>query len=104
MRVSRPAHSRSPRTNFWTLPVEVFGSGPNSIASGHLWRASRWLRHRMGVEYDRIPPVIFYLPTGPLSNRVLLTKADPQEVPASDLIRASQKIVQVIAHREEAAS
>ena len=35
-RVSRPVHSRSRRANFWTLPVEVFGSGPNSIASGHL--------------------------------------------------------------------
>jgi hypothetical protein len=33
---SCPAHSRSRRTNFWTLPVDVFGSGPNSIASGHL--------------------------------------------------------------------
>jgi cyclopropane-fatty-acyl-phospholipid synthase len=35
-RVSRAADSRSRRANFWTLPVEVFGSGPNSIASGHL--------------------------------------------------------------------
>jgi hypothetical protein len=35
-RVSRPPHSRSRRANFWTLPVEVLGSGPNSIASGHL--------------------------------------------------------------------
>ena len=36
MRLSRSAHSRSRRTNFWILPVEVFGSGPNSIESGHL--------------------------------------------------------------------
>jgi len=36
IRVSRPPHSLSRSTNFWTLPVEVFGSGPNSIASGHL--------------------------------------------------------------------
>ena len=58
----------------------------------------------MGLGNDGVRPVILYLPTGPLSNRVLLTKADPQEVPASDLIRASQEIVQVITHREEAAS
>ena len=31
-----PAHSRSRSTNFCTLPVDVFGSGPNSMASGHL--------------------------------------------------------------------
>ena len=36
IRVSRPPHSLCRSTNFWTLPVEVFGSGPNSIASGHL--------------------------------------------------------------------
>ncbi len=36
IRLSCPAHSRSRSTNFWILPVEVFGSGPNSIASGHL--------------------------------------------------------------------
>ena len=36
IRLSWPAHSRSRSTNFWILPVEVFGSGPNSIASGHL--------------------------------------------------------------------
>ena len=35
-RVSRAAHSRSRRANFCTLPVEVFGSGPNSMTSGHL--------------------------------------------------------------------
>src|SRR5262249_1836249 len=29
-------HSRLRSTNFWILPVEVFGSGPNSIVSGHL--------------------------------------------------------------------
>jgi hypothetical protein len=28
--LSWPAHSRSRSTNFWILPVEVFGSGPNS--------------------------------------------------------------------------
>ena len=36
IRLSWPAHSRSRSTNFWTLPVEVFGSGPSSTASGHL--------------------------------------------------------------------
>ena len=36
IRVSCPAHSFSRSTNFCTLPVEVFGSGPNSTASGHL--------------------------------------------------------------------
>jgi hypothetical protein len=36
IRLSWSAHSRSRSTNFWILPVEVFGSGPNSIASGHL--------------------------------------------------------------------
>ena len=41
MRFSRPAHSRSRSTNFWTLPVEVFGSSPNSTASGHLKCAMR---------------------------------------------------------------
>ena len=30
------AHSRWRSTNFWVLPVDVFGSGPNSIESGHL--------------------------------------------------------------------
>jgi Protein of unknown function (DUF664) len=34
--VSWLAHSRWRSTNFWVLPVEVFGSGPNSTASGHL--------------------------------------------------------------------
>jgi len=34
--VSWSAHSRWRSTNFWVLPVDVFGSGPNSIASGHL--------------------------------------------------------------------
>jgi hypothetical protein len=36
IRLSWPAHSRSRRMNFWIFPVEVFGSGPNAIASGHL--------------------------------------------------------------------
>ena len=36
IRFSCPAHSRSRSTNFWTLPVDVFGNGPNSISSGHL--------------------------------------------------------------------
>ena len=36
MRFSCPDHSRSRSTNFCTLPVEVFGSAQNSIASGHL--------------------------------------------------------------------
>ena len=36
MRASRSPHSRSRRTYFCTLPVEVFGSGPNSTASGAL--------------------------------------------------------------------
>src|SRR5215208_6544406 len=40
-RFSRPRHSRSRRTYFCTLPVEVFGSGPNSTASGALKWASR---------------------------------------------------------------
>ena len=31
-----PAHSRSRSTNFWILPVEVFGRSPNSIAFGTL--------------------------------------------------------------------
>jgi urease accessory protein UreF len=34
MRFSRPFHSRSRRTNFCTLPVEVFGRSPNSIFLG----------------------------------------------------------------------
>ena len=34
--VSWSAHSRWRSTNFWVLPVDVFGSGPNSIESGHL--------------------------------------------------------------------
>jgi hypothetical protein len=34
IRLSWPAHSRSRRTNFWILPVEVLGSAPNSIATG----------------------------------------------------------------------
>jgi transposase len=36
IRLSQPAHSRSRSTNFWILPVDVLGSGPNSIVSGHL--------------------------------------------------------------------
>lgn len=35
-RVSWSAHSRWRSTNFWVLPVDVFGSGANSIESGHL--------------------------------------------------------------------
>jgi hypothetical protein len=35
IRWSCPAHSRPRSLNFWTLPVEVFGSGPNSMVSGH---------------------------------------------------------------------
>jgi monoterpene epsilon-lactone hydrolase len=35
-RVSWAAHSCWRSTNFWVLPVDVFGSGPNSIESGHL--------------------------------------------------------------------
>ena len=34
--LSWPAHSRWRRTNFWILPVDVLGSGPKVIASGHL--------------------------------------------------------------------
>jgi cytochrome P450 len=33
---SRPAHSCSRRTNFWTFPVPVRGSSQNSTAAGHL--------------------------------------------------------------------
>ena len=36
IRFSCPPHSRSRSTNFCTLPVEVFGNGANSMASGHL--------------------------------------------------------------------
>ena len=36
IRLSCSAHWRSRRTNFCTLPVEVFGSGPKVIVSGHL--------------------------------------------------------------------
>ena len=36
IRRSRPDHSGSRSANFCTLPVEVFGSARNSIASGHL--------------------------------------------------------------------
>ena len=36
IRLPCPAHSRSRSTNFWILPVEVFGSGSNAIESGHL--------------------------------------------------------------------
>src|SRR5262249_18794045 len=34
IRLSCPAHSRSRSLNFWTLPVEVFGSGPNLMGAG----------------------------------------------------------------------
>jgi hypothetical protein len=36
IRRARPDHSGSRSANFCTLPVEVFGSARNSIASGHL--------------------------------------------------------------------
>src|ERR1022692_4351593 len=39
IRFSRPAHSLSRNLNFCTLPVEVFGSGPNSTVFGALKRA-----------------------------------------------------------------
>ena len=34
--VSLAGHLCWRSTNFWVLPVDVFGSGPNSIESGHL--------------------------------------------------------------------
>src|SRR5437660_11507016 len=37
------ALARSRKTNFWILPVEVFGKGPNSTVRGTLKRA-RWSR------------------------------------------------------------
>src|SRR5712691_5412433 len=36
IRFSRPFHSRSRRTNFWILPVDVFGRSPNSTKAGAL--------------------------------------------------------------------
>ena len=45
IRRSRPAHPGSRRANFCTLPVEVFGSGPNSTASGHL-KCAIWPRQK----------------------------------------------------------
>jgi len=36
MRRRKPAHSRSRKTNFWILPVEVFGSSPKATDLGCL--------------------------------------------------------------------
>src|SRR5437867_3242779 len=56
IRFARPFHSRSRRTNFCTLPVEVFGRSPNSTAAGHLKWAMCWRQNSMiSPSLDRIP-------------------------------------------------
>src|SRR5260370_41068124 len=47
MRFALPAHSFSRKTNFCTLPVEVFGKLPNSTLAGHLKCARRSRQNAM---------------------------------------------------------
>ena len=56
IRRSCPAHSGSRSANFCTLPVEVFGSSPNSIASGALKRAIRSRQNAMSSSSVSLAP------------------------------------------------
>src|SRR2546428_171245 len=47
IRLARPFHFLSRRTNFWTLPVDVLGRSPNSTAAGHLKWATCWRQDSM---------------------------------------------------------